>query len=432
MSNADSPAVLESGLSLEGRYEIVAPISSGAMGAVYRAVDRDSGGEVAIKRLLDVRHAARFEIEARLLSLLRHPRVVEVVDYFTDDSGHYLVMELVAGADLGVVLKERGGPGLPLDEGIELTLQACEALRSVHENQIIHRDVKPRNLILCDRGVVLVDFGIARQFDEEEDDVGTIGIGTPKYMAPEVFAGGGVSPRSDVFGIAATLWTLIAGRAPVYAEPTRLSELVPGVSPELEETLRAGLEIVPEKRIASIESFARALGTPLVPVRGESLALSVETPDAPRALMEAVVRTAAGVFEASASSIALVDRRTDELVYQSAWGAGAREIVGVRLPPNTGIAGVVVATGDAEAVADCASDPRFAARIAAGTGYVPYTMLVVPLRRAGKVIGILALLDRRGGKRYGAEDIERAALFAELAVTALSFELSSGTTIIPA
>src|SRR4051812_41454460 len=243
------------------------------MGAVYRARDVQNGSEVALKHLVDARQAERFEIEARLLALLRHPRVVEVVDFFTDDSGHYLVMELVNGADLGVVLKERGA--LPLDEATEYALQACEALRYVHEQQIIHRDVKPRNLILCDRGVVLVDFGIARQFDEEEDDVGTVGIGTPKYMAPEVFAGGSVWPRSDVFGIAATLWTLIAGRARVYAEPTRLSELVPGVTAELEETLRAGLEIVPEKRIASVESFARALGAPLAPVRGESLAMSV-------------------------------------------------------------------------------------------------------------------------------------------------------------
>ena len=96
-------------------------------------------------------------------------------------------------------------------------------------------------------------------------------------------------------------------------------------------------------------------------------------------LMEAIVRTAAGVFEAAASSISLKDRTTGELVYQSAWGAGAHEIVGVRLPPGKGFAGMVIESGQAEAC-DCRNDPRFAAQIAAGTGYVPYTMLVVPLR----------------------------------------------------
>src|SRR3954453_13427027 len=391
------------------------------MGAVYRARDLRTGHDVALKHLLDTRQSERFEVEARLLSCLSHPRVVEIVDYLQDEQGAYLIMQLVEGVDLGVVLERRGDPGLPLEDAIEYARQACEALQYVHEQQIVHRDVKPRNLILCDRGVVLVDFGVAREVNDL-DQGGTVGIGTWKYMAPEVFAGGAVSPRSDVFGIAATLWTLLAGRPPAYAEPTQLSDLVPGVSPELEETVRAGLEIVPEKRVASVASFARALGGPLEPSRGQSLALTVDAPDAPRALMEGIVRTAPAMFEASASSIAMTDEITGELVYQSAWGAGAHEIVGVRLPPGQGISGHVVASGDAEAVADCASDPRFAARIAEGTGYVPYTMLVVPLNRGGRAIGVLSLLDRRGGRRYGAEDVERAALFADLAVAALDVD----------
>lgn len=423
MSNGDPRASLAPGLKLQDRYDIVGPISSGAMGAVYRGRDLQRDREVAIKHLLDTSQSERFAIEARLLACLRHPRVVEILDHFSDEQGDYLVMELVEGADLGVVLERRGDPGLPLDDALEYARQACEALQYVHEQQIVHRDVKPRNLILCRHGIVLVDFGVAREVDDSGiDQAGTVGIGTWKYMAPEVFAGGAVSPRSDVFGIAATLWTLLAGRPPAYAEPKQLSELVPGVSAELEETIRAGLEIVPEKRVASVASFARAIGGPLEPSRGQSLALTVEQPDAPRALMEGIVRTAAAMFDASASSIALTDEVTGELVYQAAWGAGAREIVGVRLPPRQGISGHVVATGDAEAVADCATDPRFAARIAEGTGYVPITMLVVPLTRRGRAVGTLSLLDRRGGNRYGAGDVERASLFAELAVAALEVD----------
>ena len=117
---------------------------------------------------------------------------------------------------------------------------ACEALQYVHEQQVVHRDVKPQNLIDSRSGVVLVDFGVAREFDEE-DAGGTVGIGTPRFMAPEVFAGGTISPRSDVFGLAATLWTLITGKPPVYADPTNLTDICPEVSPSLERTIKAGL-----------------------------------------------------------------------------------------------------------------------------------------------------------------------------------------------
>ena len=416
----DSDSQISPGLTLAGRYTILEPISSGAMGAVYRAHDSEIGGDVALKRLTDTRHAARFDIEARLLSHLRHPRVVRVLDHFDEPSGRYIVMELIEGEDLGTVLKKRGNPGLPLSWALDYAREACEALQYVHEQQIVHRDVKPQNLIDSSHGTVLVDFGVARELEEEES--GTVGIGTPRFMAPEVFAGGTVSPRSDVFGMAATLWTLITGKPPVYADPTKLTGVCPEVSPSLERTIRAGLEMIPERRVASISAFAKALGAPLEPARGRSLALSVEQPDAPRSMMEAVVRTAAGVFEAAASSIALTDATTGELVYQSAWGAGAREIVGVRLPPGTGISGDVVATGEGQAVRDCRSDPRFAAQIAAGTGYVPRTMLVVPLLRAGATIGVLSLLDRRDGGFYGSADMERATMFAELAVTALDVQ----------
>jgi hypothetical protein len=419
MANGLSPEELAPGTVVGGRYEVVTPISSGAMGAVFHATDTGQGTPVALKRLTDKRLASRFEIEARLLSQLRHPRVVRVEHYFEDETGQYLVMDLVEGIDLGRLLMEKGNPGLPLDDAISYARQACEALQYVHEQQIIHRDVKPQNMILGEDGIVLVDFGVAREMGDESH--GTIGVGTPRFMAPEVLAGGVVSPRSDVFGLAASLWMMLVGKPPVYADPTRLSEVVPDVSPELEQTISAGLEMIPERRVASISAFAKALGAPLRTTSGESLAISVERPDAPRHLMEGIVRTAAGVFEAAASSIALTDTTTGELVYQSAWGAGAHEIIGVRLPPGMGIAGAVMASGVGQAV-DCRNHPRFAAAIAAGTGYVPYTMLVVPLQRHGRPVGVLSLLDRRDGGLYGPDDMDRASLFAELAVLALEVE----------
>jgi len=406
------------GRTLWGRYRVEEPISAGATGAVYRAVDLDTGDDVALKQSNHPNHDHRFEIEAGLLASLQHPRVVRIVDHFADETGQYLVMSLVRGIELGELLKQRGKPGLPVDHAIEYIRQACEALQYVHGQQIVHRDVKPQNMILGEDGVVLVDFGIARVLDESELS-GTVGVGTPRYMAPEVFAGGTVSARTDVFGIAATLWTLLAGRAPVYADSAKLSELVPGVSHELERTICAGLEMVPERRVASIAAFAKALGAPLQADAGISLAVSIEDTDAPRSLLEAVAHTAAGIFGAAAASLCLIDETTGELVYQSAWGAGAREIVGVRLPPRQGIAGMVVDSGVGEAIPNCSVDPRFAAGIATGTGYVPYTMLVVPLLRAERPIGALSILDRRDGGSYGQDDVAPATLFADLAVKAL-------------
>src|SRR3954463_8712345 len=431
MQDAFSAVDLADGTELEG-YTIESPLSAGAMGAVYRAHKVEDGLPVAIKRLLDTRHVARFEIEARLLSTLHHPRVVNVMDYFTQETGVYLVMEMIKGDDLGVMLKERGNPGLPIDDAIEFTRQACEALQYVHDQQIVHRDVKPANLIDApDKdGIVLVDFGVARQMgDEEQVDQGTVGIGTPRFMAPEVFAGGTVSPRSDVFSLAATLWTLLTGKPPVYGDATPLSSIVEGAGDALETSIRAGLELLPERRTSSCTAFAHALGISLAEEQGDSLAVSaVDRPDVPPNLLEAIVKASAGVFEAAACSIALVDPVTKELVYQASWGAGAKEIVGVRLPPGKGLAGSVVETGQPLAVPDCRTDSRFQAQIAAGTGYGPHTMLVVPLIQGGETLGVVSLLDQRSGEPYTVDYIPRAQLFAELTVATLGIAPSQYET----
>lgn len=403
------------GTTLDGRYRVIDVIARGAMGAVWRAIDEQTGREVALKQLLDVEHARRFEAEARLLARLSHPRVVRILAHFSEASGQYLVMALVPGADLAERLIRVGRPGLPVEEAIGYITQTCEALQYVHDQQIVHRDIKPQNLIVSERGIVLVDFGIARTIDERELS-GTVGIGTPRFMAPEVLHHGTVSARTDVFGVAATLWTLLTGRPPVFGDLTPLRELVPALDPELERVIRAGLDPAPGRRFASVRAFAEALGAQVSLGDGQSLALSIGDG---ASFMEQLVRVAAGVFDAAASSVCLVDDATGELVYHSAWGAGADDIVGVRLPGGTGITGGVVARGTGEVIADCRSDTRFAAAVARGTGYVPYTMLVVPLLRGPRAIGALSLLDRRDGEPYQVEQIGRAALFAELAVSAL-------------
>ena len=392
------------------------------MGAVYRARDEQTGQDVAVKHLTAEEHAERFEIEARLLSSLSHPRVVAVSDHFQDAAGHFLVMDLIEGPDLASVLLERGKPGLPVPEVVRWMQQACDALQYVHDQQIIHRDVKPQNLILSDSSITLVDFGIARAFESDSlsPTEGTRGIGTRGFMAPEVFLGGTVSPRADVFGIAATMYTLLAGSPPNYRTAQEVDEKLPNVPPPMRRALEGGLQLLPEQRVPSAAAFAEMLGTPIKPAEGRSLAVSTGAINATQQLLfEGIVKTAAGVMEAAASSIALLDREAGELVYEAAWGAGAREIVGIRMSVGEGIAGAVVRRGMAEVVPECRNDARFAARVASRTGYVPVTMLVVPLMRNGNPIGALSLIDRRGGGRYGPEDVGRAQLFADLVVTAM-------------
>jgi hypothetical protein len=401
-----------------GRYEIVGPIAVGATGAVYRAHEAETGADVAVKWMLEPAHRERFEIEIRLLSHLSHPRVVRILDQFThDDDAVAIVMELIEGTDLARVLWDRGTPGLPIETAVQWACEACEAIQYVNEQQVVHGDVKPRNLILGPDGIVLTDFGIASQLGAQ--GTSRASAGTPRFMAPEVFAGDPVSPASDVYSIAAMLWTLITGSPPVYGEDTPLTLTVPGATPELEETLRRGLALYPSERTRSAGELADALGAPLAKPRGASLAVSLERPGLPRPLIEGVVRAAAGVFEAAAASIALVEEPSGDLLYVAAWGAGADETVGMRLAPGLGIAGAVAVSGEPQAVASCRTDPRFAARLAQTTGYVPYTMLVMPLRRDERTIGTLSVLDRRDGNPYLPSDIPRGSLFCDLAVTVL-------------
>ena len=406
-----------------GRYELLALISRGANGAVHRARDHATGATVALKQLLDVAQLARFEIEARVLARLRHPRVVRVLDHVVEPGAACLVMELVEGEDLAAHARRRGGR-LPVAEAVRYAVQACEALAYVHEQHTAHRDVKPRNLVLGADGVVLVDFGAARAGEAAS---GTV-IGTPGYMAPEVWAEGAAGPAQDVYGVAATLWALVAGEPPVLGDRTPPS----GVPPEVGHALTAGLEPDHRRRVGSAEALARLLDGSADLRPGRSLALFAPGAALPRRLLEAILRTAGGVLDAASVSLAFVDGRTGELVYQAGWGTSAEEVVGLRLAPGRGIAGAAVAAGEPVSVPDCRSDPRFAAAVAERIGYVPHTMLVVPLRDTGAVVGALSLLDRRDGEPFDALDATRAALFAELAVAAVRDEPAPAGATLPA
>jgi TolB-like protein len=247
------------------------------MGAVYRARDPELDRPVAIKLMLDATpdFVARFRREAQAIARLTHANIVQVFDFGVDEQGNpYFVMELVEGRPLDAILRERGA--LPPIEAIRIVRQAAEGLAAAHRAGIVHRDVKPSNLILDGRGSVkLVDFGIARVATPSGNLAltGTAALlGTPGYMAPEQAQGKPVDPRVDIYALGLTLYEVLAGEPPYHADDPmslvlkNLQEPLPDLrrrNPQLPEELVHLVETMsekaPERRLQSCEAVLRAL-----------------------------------------------------------------------------------------------------------------------------------------------------------------------------
>jgi serine/threonine protein kinase/class 3 adenylate cyclase len=215
-----------------GRYRLREKLGEGGMGEVWRADDPVDGTCVAIKILRPdwARKPAslrRFHKEARLLSEVRHPNVAGMLEVNHDAGLHYLVLEFIAGQSLDKVLADRG----KLDErtSVAITAEVARALEDAHRRSIVHRDIKPGNIVLLEGGagelemprVKLLDFGLARHIVESESlnitEAGTM-LGTPLYMAPEQGMGRGTDARADIYALGATLFHLLSGRPPFEAE----------------------------------------------------------------------------------------------------------------------------------------------------------------------------------------------------------------------
>ncbi|KOV15460.1 hypothetical protein ADK60_28075, partial [Streptomyces sp. XY431] len=213
------------GTVLGGRYTLAERIGGGGMGAVWRAEDAVLGRPVAVKilhpaLLADVMFAERFRREARLLALLDHPGIVDVHDYGEEeppdadgDRLAYLVMELVDGRPLDRVLAADGA--FPPARALGLLAEALDALHAAHRRGIVHRDVKPSNLMLRDDGrVTVTDFGIARSMAGTRLTASHAVIGTALYMAPEQAEGKAVTPAVDLYAIGVVCYELLVGRPP--------------------------------------------------------------------------------------------------------------------------------------------------------------------------------------------------------------------------
>ena len=195
-----------------GRFRALAQLGYGTMGTVYRAKDDVLGRSVAIKALTsgntDVRE--RFLREARAIGAVLHPNILAVYDAGTDDDTPYLVMELAGGGSLRERIREGA---LPIETVRELGIQISRALAAAHAANIIHRDVKPANILLAGETWKLADFGIARLPDSTLTIEGQF-VGSPSYAAPESLRAGTFSPASDVYGLGATLYEALTGAPP--------------------------------------------------------------------------------------------------------------------------------------------------------------------------------------------------------------------------
>ncbi len=257
---------MDPGSIIDERFEIVGLAATGGMGAVYKARDRSNGSIVALKVVLSGRGSEsfdRFEREAKLLSDLSHPAIVGfVADGTLFDGSLYLVMEWLEGEDLSARLSRIG---LVPREAVGIAIRVAEAIGAAHARGIVHRDIKPSNIFLVDRDasrVKVLDFGIATlaRPDRALTRTGTT-IGTPGYIAPEQARGGKVDGRVDLFSLGCVLFECLTGTPPfvgdhpiavlakvLLEDPPRISDLMPGLSPELDEFVGRLLEKEPHRR----------------------------------------------------------------------------------------------------------------------------------------------------------------------------------------
>jgi serine/threonine-protein kinase len=263
---------VDTGTRLADRYVLDERIATGGMGEVWRARDELLDRDVAVKVLKreyadDHEFVERFRNEARHAAGLAHPGIAGVFDYGEADGTSYLVMELVRGEPLSALLAREGR--LSVDRTLDVVGQAARALQAAHEGGVIHRDVKPGNILVCDDGAVkLTDFGIARAADAVPlTQTGTV-MGTAHYLSPEQANGRAVTPASDVYALGVVAYECLAGRRPFDADTpvgvamAHLYEDPPALPPDVPEDVAdlvaQAMEKEPDERFSTAAAFATA------------------------------------------------------------------------------------------------------------------------------------------------------------------------------
>jgi len=313
--------------TLSGRYETGDKLGSGGMSNVYKATDRILERTVAVKILAehlsdDERFVARFKREALAVAKLIHPNIVQVYDTGVDDGRHYIVMEYVEGRS-GAQILQRQGPVEP-EIAAEIGVQACAGLDYAHRRGIIHRDVKPGNLMVVggpvgggEMTVKLTDFGIARAIEQTRiTQVGSV-VGTAAYLAPEQVRGEEATPATDVYALGVVLYQFLTGRLPYEGSslaelavrqqnekplpPSTYNDEVPG---SLGAAVLRALEGDPNRRYASADELSSGLRLGL---EGEDVTLPFEDGTA-----------ATGVLGGETAATRHLDRETAQTEYRPA------------------------------------------------------------------------------------------------------------------
>jgi hypothetical protein len=259
-----------------GRYELEELVGSGGMSSVYRAHDTLLERDVALKILhehytADDEYVERFRREARAVAQLSHPNIVTVIDRGEEDGRQFIVFEFIDGKTLKDCLED-GGP-MSVRRALELAIQVARGLAFAHDNGLVHRDVKPQNVILNGDGQAKVtDFGIARSLEVQGVTRSGTVLGTSSYIAPEQATGGSIEPATDVYSLGVVLFELLTGRVPFTGEsfvsvamqhvnepPPSVLDLRPDVPARVANAVERALAKDPADRFASMHDFAGEL-----------------------------------------------------------------------------------------------------------------------------------------------------------------------------
>ena len=292
------------GTLLGGRYRIIGLLGRGGMGEVYRATDLTLGQSVALKFLPEEasrnqRLLERFHGEVRVARLVSHPNVCRVYDIGEIEGTPFISMEYVDGEDLASLLLRIGR--LPAGKAVETSRKLCAGLTAAHDRGVIHRDLKPQNIMINKRGeVVIMDFGLAAISDQLSG--AEVRNGTPAYMAPEQLKGSGVTAKSDIYALGLVLYELFTGRRPYDADNLQhlidlqesvridsMTSVAADIDPGVEKVIRRCLDPDPAKRPATALAVAAALPG------GDPLAAALAAGETPSPEMVAAAGTVEGM-----------------------------------------------------------------------------------------------------------------------------------------
>lgn len=274
-----------------GRYEIISELGRGAMGVVYKATDPMLNRVVAIKTIdmsvdKDEReeYEGRFYQEAKAVGGLTHPNIVTVYDIGHEGNSVYMAMEFLEGVELRKLYGE--GRPLPIKQAVEIVAQVAEGLGYAHEAGIVHRDVKPANIMMLKNGTAkITDFGIARMRSAEVKTQTGMLLGSPRYIAPEVFLGSRADGRADIFSLGVILYEMLTGVAPFTGDSVNAlmyqtvnhvqappSTLMSGIPPMLDFIVAKSLAKKPEERYQDARDEAHDLRACLEELRTSAAA----------------------------------------------------------------------------------------------------------------------------------------------------------------